>query len=333
MKALLVLTLLTGSLFSQIPEPIAAAEKFLATLDSAQRTKAALPFTSDERENFRYTPQKPPNERAGLPIKEMSDNQRLAAMNLLHSAVSEKASLKIEQIMSLEGLLAELEKDPIRRDPSKYFVAIYGTPSTTSPWGWRFEGHHCSINMTLIPGKGISVTPSFLGSSPAEIRNGPRKGLRILAAEEELARTLVNTLLAGGKSEVIFSEKPPGEIISGEKRNVSALDPVGILARDMTESQRTALQTLIQEYTGRYRSDVAATDLKRMKDAGLENIRFGWAGGTKFGEPYYYRIQGPTFLMEGANTQNQSNHLHATWRDFDGDFGRDLLREHLAGDH
>ncbi len=333
MKTLLILTLLTSPLLAQVPATMAAAEKFLAALDPSQKAKAALPFGGEERENFHYTPQAAPHERAGLPLKEMTDAQRVIAMDLIHSALSDKAAFKIEQIMGLEGVLAELEKDPVKRDSGKYFITIFGTPSATSPWGWRFEGHHCSINLTLVPGKGISVTPSFLGSNPAEIRSGPKQGLRVLAAEEDLARALLGTLLASGKSTVIFSEKAPTEIITGEKREITVLDPVGILASDMTETQRAALLTLIHEYTGRYRPEVAATDLEKMKKAGLENIRFGWAGGIQFGEPYYYRIQGPTFLMEGANTQNQANHLHATWRDFTGDFGRDLLREHLSGDH
>ncbi len=333
MKTLVLFALLTGSLFAQEPNTLAAAEKFLSTLNDQEKAKAALPFPSDERENFHYTPQAAPHERAGLPLMEMSDPQRKAAMDLLHSALSEKAQLKVEQIMGLEDVLAEIEHDTVKRNSSKYFFTIFGTPSATAPWGWRFEGHHCSINLTLVPGKGISVTPSFLGSNPAEVRSGPKKGLRILAAEEDLARALLATLLSNGQSSVIFSEKPPGEIITGEKRSVTALEPVGILASEMTETQRSALMALIKEYTGRYRSEIAASDLEKMKSAGLEKIRFGWAGGTQFGEPYYYRIQGPTFLMEGANTQNQANHLHATWRDFTGDFGRDLLREHLSSDH
>ncbi len=307
----------------------AAAEKFLATLDPAQKTKAALPFTADERENFHFTP----HERAGLPLKEMTDAQREAAMTLLDSALSEKGKLKVTQIMTLEGVLAEIEKNPAYRDAGKYYVTIFGTPGDAKGWAWRFEGHHLSVNITLVEGKGISVTPSFLGSNPAEVREGKHKGLRVLAAEEDLARTLVSTLLAAGKSEVVFSEKPPGEILTAEKRTVTALDPVGTLAADMTEAQRTALITLIAEYTGRYRSEIAAADMEKIKTAGIDKIRFGWAGGTKPGEAYYYRIQGPTFLMEAANVQNSANHVHAAWRDFTGDFGRDLLREHYSGDH
>ena len=304
-----------------------AAASFLATLDPAQKAKANLPFDGDERENFHFTPR----DRAGLPLKEMTDAQREAAMKLLDSALSEKGKLKVTQIMTLEGLLAEMEKDPVKRDPGKYGLIVFGTPGDPKGWGWRFEGHHLSFSITLVGDK-TSVTPTFLGSNPGEVREGRLKGLRVLAAEEDLARTLVSALVAGGKPEVVFSEKPPGEIITAENRTATALDPVGVLASEMTETQRTALLTLIAEYTGRYRSEVAATDMAKIKAAGAEKIRFGWAGGTKPGEAYYYRIQGPTFLMEACNVQNNANHVHAAWRDFNGDFGRDLLREHYTGD-
>jgi Protein of unknown function (DUF3500) len=332
MKKLLLLAFFSLPLSAKEPTAIAttAAEKFLASLDAPQKTKAALPFASDERENFRFTPR----DRAGLPLKEMSDAQREAAMALLDSALSEKGKLKVTQIMTLESILAEIEKNPTYRDDGKYYVSIFGTPGEAKGWGWRFEGHHLSINITYVEGKGISATPSFMGSNPGEVRvEGKHKGLRVLAAEEDLARALVTTLIADGKTQAIFSHKPPSEIITAENRRATALDPVGLAAEEMTETQRKALLTLISEYTGRYRSEIAAADLAKMEAAGIGKVRFGWAGGTKPGEAYYYRIQGPTFLMEAANIQNNANHLHATWRDFTGDFGRDLLKEHLEHDH
>lgn len=304
----------------------AAADKFLATLDPAQRTKAVFPITSDEHENFHFTP----HERAGLPFKEMSDAQRAAAMSLLDSAMSEKGKLKLTQVMTLEGILAEMEKDPAKRDTGKYYISIFGTPGDAKGWGWRFEGHHCAINITLVNGKIVSDTPSFYGTNPAEVRVGTHHiGLRVLAAEEDLARALATTLQASGKTEVLFSEKPPGEILTAENRTATATAPVGIAHAAMTESQRAALLSLISEYTGRYRSDIAAADMAKMKAAGIDQIRFGWAGSTKLGEGYYYRIQGPTFLMEVANVKDNANHIHCTWRDFAGDFGRDLLGEHF----
>jgi hypothetical protein len=334
MKKILLLAFLSLPLHAQeagTDQSATAAEKFLATLDAPQKTKASLPFSADERENFHFTPQ---NNRAGLPLKEMTDAQRAAAMALLDSALSEKGKLKVTQIMTLESILAEIEKNPTYRDNGKYFVTIFGTPGDDKGWGWRYEGHHLTLNLTYLHGKAVSVTPSFMGSNPGQVRvEGKHKGLQVLAAEEDLARALVTTLVADGKSSVVFSEKPPGEIITAENRTATALEPVGIAAGDMTETQQAALKTLFLQYSGRYRSEIAATDLERIKAAGLEKIRFGWAGGTKPGEAYYYRIQGPTFLMEAANIQNNANHLHATWRDFNNDFGRDLLKEHIENEH
>ncbi len=314
------------------PAPLcaAAATRFLDSLDPAQRTKATMPLNAADRENFRYTPQ---NDRAGLPLQEMSDAQREAAMKLLESALSEKGRLKITQIMSLESILAETDERPGYRDPNKYFVSIFGTPGDPKGWGWRFEGHHISLSFTFVDGEKVSITPSFLGSNPGEVREGPRVGLRVLAAEEELSRTLVTTLLSDGKSSVIFSEKPPAEILSGESRRVAALDPVGLPASEMSETQRTALLQLVSEYTGRYRKEFAGADMAKIKTAGIDKIRFGWSGGLKPGEAYYYRVQGPTFLIEAVNFQNNANHLHAVWRDFEGDHGRDILAKHLQQDH
>lgn len=301
-----------------------AADAFLATLDESGRAKAVFAFDGEERENFRFTPQ----TRSGLPLKEMTDPQRAAAMKLLDAALSDKGKLKAMQVITLEGVLAALEKRPEYRDVGKYHISIFGKPGDPKAWGWKFEGHHISLNYTVVNGKEVAVTPSFMGANPGEVREGPHKGLRVLKAEDELAHALVNVLLEGGKKEVIFSDKPPAEILTAEQRKVTALDPVGISAADMDGSQKKALFDLVTEYTSRHRKDLADADMKKITAAGIDKIRFGWAGGTKPGEAWYYRIQGPTFLMEAANTQNNANHVHTTWRSFEGDFGRDVLGEH-----
>jgi hypothetical protein len=301
-----------------------AAEDFLASLDDSQKTKAAFPFDADERENFRFTPQ----TRSGLALKEMAEPQRMAAMKLLEAALSDKGKLKAMQVLTLEGVLAALENRPEYRDAGKYHVSVFGKPGADSGWGWKFEGHHLSLNYTVAKDGAVVVTPSFIGANPAEVREGPHKGLRVLGAEEDLARTLVHVLLEGGKTAVVFSTKAPAEILTAENRKATALEPVGVAAGEMTASQKKALHDLISEYTGRHRKELAEADMKKLSAAGIDKIRFGWAGGTQPGEPWYYRIQGPTFLMEAANTQNNANHIHTTWRDFEGDFGRDVLAEH-----
>lgn len=312
-----------------------AADAFLGSLDEAKRGKAAFAFDSDQRENFRFTPQ----TRTGLPLEEMDEAQKAAAMNLLEAALSEKGKLKAMQVITLEGVLREMEKRPDFRNPGKYYVSVFGKPGDAKGWGWKFEGHHLALNYTVSGGKEFSVTPSFYGANPGEVREGEHKGLRVLKAEDELAHALVNVLLEGGKKEVVFTDKPPADILTAENRKATAPEPVGVAAADMTAGQKEALRALIAEYTGRHREDLAAADMKKIEAAGFDKIRFGWAGGTKPGEAWYYRVQGPSFIMEAANTQNDANHVHAVWRDFDGDFGRDFLGEHYrqhekdGGDH
>jgi hypothetical protein len=322
--ALLLTLPLAAQEIPSIAEMKSAADAFLSSLDDAKREKAVFAFDGDQRENFKFTPQ----VRVGLPLKEMDGTQRAAAMKLLDAALSDKGKLKAMQIITLESVLREIEKNPDFRDPGKYYVSIFGKPGDEKGWGWKFEGHHMALNYTIAGGKEISVTPSFYGANPAEVREGDNKGLRVLKAEDELAHALLKALLTGGKKEVVFSEKAPGEILTAENRSATALEPVGILASDMTEDQKKALMDLIGEYTGRHRKDLVASDMKKMETAGLDKIRFGWAGGTEPGQAWYYRVQGPTFLMEAANVQNNANHIHATWREFKGDFGHDILGMH-----
>src|SRR5690606_37021285 len=217
-----------------------AADAFLASLDDAKRSKAAFDFGADDRENFRFTPR----ERTGLPLKEMDEAQNAAAIRLLEAALSEKGKLKAMQIMTLESVLRELEKNPVYRDPGKYYVSIFGKPGDEKGWGWKFEGHHLSLNYTVVGGK-VAVTPSFFAANPAEVREGEHKGLRVLAAEEDLAMALANALLDGGKKDVLFSDKAPGEILTAENRKATALEPVGTSAADMSEGEKKALRELI----------------------------------------------------------------------------------------
>jgi hypothetical protein len=221
-----------------------------------------------------------------------------------------------------------MEKKPDFRDPEKYYLSIFGQPGAPEGWGWKFEGHHLSLNYTIAGDGKVSVTPSFMGTNPAEVRQGPLKGLRVLAAEEDLAHALLESLLKSGKKEVVFSEKAPEETLTKENRKAEMLTPVGLLAKEMTDGQKQALMELIKEFTGRHRADQAAADMKQIQAAGVDAISFGWSGSVDATGAWYYRIQGPTFLIEVANSQNQANHIHSTWRSFKGDFGQDILGEH-----
>ncbi len=305
----------------------AAANKFLASLDAGQKAKASFDFKADDRSNWAFVPK---NDRKGLTLKEMSAEQRLLARALLVSGLSKQGFEKATKIMSLESILAELE-GPGRRFPREhdlYHVFIFGTPAAKGTWGWRFEGHHLSANFTIIDGKFFAATPSFFGSNPAEVLQGPRKGLRVLAGEEDLGRELIKSLNAEQRKTAIFDSTAPNEIFTEAQSKVQPLEAKGIAAAKLDRKQRALLMKLIEEYVNRVRPELAELDLKKIKKAGEGKILFAWAGGIEKGEGHYYRVQGPTFLLEYDNTQNNNNHVHAVWRDFANDFGEDLLRKH-----
>lgn len=309
-------------------EMTAAANKFLGSLKAEQRAKAVFEFKSEERLNWHYIPK----DRKGLPLKEMSAEQQQLALDLLASGLSRQGLEKARTIMSLEPILAEQEGAGRRfpRDPALYYVSIFGKPEANGAWGWRFEGHHVSASFTLVKGEFFSSTPSFFGSNPAEVRQGPRKGLRALAGEEDSARRLVKALDDSQRKVAVYDAKAPSEIFTEAKHKVAPLSPAGLAAAKMAPAQRESLMALVREYVRRVRPELADADLAKIEKAGVEKVHFAWAGGLETGEGHYYRVQGPTFLLEYDNTQNNNNHIHAVWRDFDGDFGEDVLRKHYA---
>jgi hypothetical protein len=321
-----VFTFGTATLFANpaATEMAEAANEFLAALKPDQLTKASFDLKDDERLNWHFVPK----ARAGLPLKEMTPTQRDLAHALLDSALSQRGFVKVTTIMSLEVVLFDLENKNSRRDTGLYYVSIFGKPGATNTWGWRFEGHHLSINFVIVNGKEISTTPMFLGSNPGEVRDGKLKGTRALANEEDLGRQLVKSFSDEQKKIAIFSADAPRDIITGNSRKAKPLELAGFPYEKMSASQRELLMKLIKEYLFRNRFEIVETDLAKMEKAGVEKIHFAWAGGLERGEKHYYRIQGPTFLMEYDNTQNDANHVHTTWRDFENDFGEDILKKH-----
>ena len=325
---LLSISVASSSAHSAAEEMAQAAQQFLAALDADQQGKARFDFKTDERENWHFVPK----DRAGLPLKDLAPWQRPLAHALLGTGLSQRGLLKAETIMSLEETLRALESKTPRmtRDPDLYYVSVFGKPAVENTWGWRFEGHHLSVNFTLVGGKEIVATPSFLGSNPAEIREGPRKGLRVLAGEEDGGRNLFQALDAEQRKAALIETTAPKEILTSNVKIAKPLEESGISAQKLSAAQKKLLTGLIQEYLGRTRMEVATNDWQKIEKAGVDRIRFAWAGGAERGEGHYYRVQGPTFLLEYDNTQNDNNHVHAVWRDFNNDFGRDLLREHYA---
>jgi hypothetical protein len=309
-------------------EMAAAANKFLDSLTPQQRASAAFEFKSDERSNWFFIPK----VRQGLTIKKMTPEQRKLAHALLRTGLSASGYEKATNIMSLEPVLKELEGagGTMVRDQELYYFSIFGKPEAAGTWGWRVEGHHVSANFTIVKGELFAGTPSFFGTNPAEVRQGPRKGLRVLAEDEDLGRALVKSLSEEQRKIVIFEATAPKEVITSNKPKVMPLEIVGLPGSKLTKEQSAQLKSLVKAYVNRLRGDVAETDWKKIEKAGWEKVYFAWAGGIEKGDPHYYRVQGPTFLIEYDNTQNNANHIHAVWRDFNDDFGEDLLRKHYA---
>ena len=303
------------------------AEAFLASLNEEDRAQAALPFATTERENFHYVPL----VRKGMTIKSMKASQRAAALRLLNSALSTSGSFKAAQIMALEKVLHELENQNPKRDPELYYVTIFGDPAKT-PWGWRFEGHHLSVNQTITD-EGISGTPLFLGANPGHVAAGEHAGLRVLGEEEDMGRAFVLSLSAKQRLAAVIDSAAIREILTGQNSEVSPLDNDGIPFSELSPAQQKQLQKLLQYYLDRHEQPIAQAALDRIDAHGTDNLVFAWAGSLELGEKHYYRIQGPSFVVEYANTQNNANHHHTVFRDFTHDFGRDVLREHYRHSH
>jgi hypothetical protein len=307
-----------------------AANALLNALNDEQKAKAVFPFNEEERLNWHFIPK----ERKGLSYKLMTGEQRPLAMALLNSSLSQQGFVKATSIMSLEEILKIQEKNTPagRRDPENYFFSIFGTPAESGTWGFRFEGHHVAMNFTIVDNK-VSSSPMFFGTNPAEVKDGPRKGLRVLGQEEDLGRELLKSLTPEQRKVAVVAEVALKDIITMASRK-AALEgqPSGLTAAKMNAKQRVLLQNLLEEYANNVPEQGAAARRDQIKKAGT-NLNFAWTGGGERGEGHYYRVQAPTFLVEYDNTQNNNNHVHSVWRDLNGDFGYDLLGSHYQTSH
>lgn len=314
-------------------ETTTAAAAFLASLTPELREKANLKFEDPNRFDWHYVPR--PGQRKGLPLKDMTQAQRQAAQKLLSTALSAKGMKQTSQIMNdLELVLrGDGPKPNMGRDPEMYYFTVFGTPGDKTAWGWRVEGHHLSQNFTVANGTFASWTPDFYGANPAEVMEGTRKGLRVLAAEEDKASVLLRALDAQQKQVAVLQDKVPNDMITTNARRVNPLAPDGLPSAKMTASQQKLLRELVSEYTSRMVDDIAAERMRRINAAGFDKVAFAWIGADALHEPHYYRVQGPTFLIEFDNVQNSGNHIHSVWRDFNGDFGDDVLKSHYQSAH
>jgi hypothetical protein len=307
----------------------AVATNFLQSLSSAQKQKVQFAFDEEERYNWHYIPR----ERKGIPLKELSAAQYSTAMDLLHTVLSDTGFKKTTSVIKLETVLKEVEgraADDPYRDPGNYSFSIFGDPSKDKIWGWRLEGHHISFNFSSEDNKLISATPGFIGSNPAVVLSGPEKGLEILKDETDLGFALLHALNADQKQKAVLNTRAPGDIITANNRKAMIENPQGILYNELDGGQQKLFMQLLSLYIHRYKSSFADTMMKEIETAGMNNLRFVWAGDEQrgVGHPHYYRIQGPTVIIEYDNTQNNANHIHTVVRDLKHDFGGDQLLEH-----
>ena len=352
-----------------------AAANFLAGLSTDQRAKARLDFADQvERTTWHYTP----TPRQGLPFTEMDRQQQRLAQRLIMAGLSREGYNVATTIMGIETLLDAKEgfrSDLWWRDSRLYYVTVFGEPDGQKPWGWRFEGHHISLNFTIVGGQIVSPTPTFFGSNPASSPLMGGQTLRPLAGIEDLARQLMHELSAEQQATALLTTIAPPDIVTLNRPAVVAgslpaktpgiddtlavasqfrtmerliqerditpaeLEAVrlngakGIAAAQMSASQRQILQALIGDYIHRMPDELAEIEMNKLKEQGMEQIHFAWAGGLERGEGHYYRLQGARFLVEYDNTQNDANHIHSVWRDAQSDFGADLITQHYQTSH
>ena len=311
------------------------AQDFLNTLSPELKDKTVFELTDEERRNFYYTPV----IRKGSSLRNFNEKQQKAAFALLSASISKEAYRKTREIMALESILKVLENNPkmpdgsVKRDPLNYHFWIFGNPSEDEFWGWRFEGHHISLNFLASKGLLVSSTPFFLGTNPGKVLSGEQKGHEVLKQETVLGLALVNSLSKEQLAIARFSDEAPYDMFTANNPEAIPLNHTGISYSALTDKQKKAFLKLLQLYLDNYEAKFSKTFKEKILEGGIEDFSFAWAGALQQGEGHYYSIQGSSFLIEYDNTQNNANHVHAVVRDLENDFGEDVLKQHYHQDH
>ncbi|MDB4703996.1 DUF3500 domain-containing protein [Akkermansiaceae bacterium] len=304
-----------------------AATVFLASLDGAQRKAASFEFKNKERENWHFVPM----DRKGVRFDALKPHQQHLAFGLLGTGLTQKGLMTATQIMTLEEILRSRGGDPKVRNTEKYNIAIFGSPSPTKPWGWRFEGHHLSLNFSLLGDKVIGL-PAFYGTNPAELKKGPLKGMRPLGEIEDAGRQLAKDLIKADMSPV-FSEKAPKEILTAQDSTAKAQQIMGTTSDKMNGEQVKQILAIVSQVASMQRGEITNESLRKINTMQRKKLHFAWGGSLERNGPHYFRIQGVDFIVEYANTQNDANHAHLVWRDLKDDFARDSLKKHYLENH
>lgn len=330
MKLALVVVLL-AAFMGQAPtvQVVKEANAFLTTLNPEQRSKALFALDSDQLYNWHFVPR----SRPGLSWGEMTPSQQKAAHDLLKSGLSKVGYQKIEDIRSLEPVLKELEGGSPGRDERLYTFSIFGTPSNSAPWAWRYEGHHISLTFVYRDGRLVASTPQFLGSNPEQVLAGPKKGLRPLPKERDLAFKLLKTLGPDQLTKAKISSNTTGDIITGNDRKAAIEGNQGLPYGELTTAQKQLLMELLKAHAEVQSEKEQARRVKQIEDEELGNLVFAWMGATDGKGRHYYRIQGKNLIVEYDNSQGNGTHIHTVWRNKKEDFGADPLLDHYQNGH
>ena len=306
-----------------------AAWSFLGSLDADQDSRASLEFAHEERRRWHYTPR----DRAGLTLGAMGRAQAKAAHRLLAAGLQLASYARAVSIMGLEDVLDTLESGRADRHAGDYWVAVFGNPGGSLPWGWRFEGHHLSVNYT-VTGEGVAATPLFLGANPAHVSDGGTTVLRPLGCEEDLALALLSSMDERRRARAVFSPEAPSDIVTGERPSVPpALEPAGLSGDDLGDESADLLWALTAAFVERLPEELARPRLAALEKEGLGALHFAWAGEVAVDRPHYYRLQGPGLLAELDDTEPDGNHVHTVLRDPGDDFGAGALQAHRRAHH
>jgi hypothetical protein len=300
---------------------IAAANAFRKALTPEQLSQASFPFDDPERLNWHFIPR----ERKGLPLKQLEGEALKTAKAFIHSGLSEAGYDQALNIMSLEEVLYLLEGGDReyrreRRDPGKYYLSIFGEPSEKGLWGWRLEGHHISLNFTLQDGEVVSSTPEFFGANPGTIDAGLGRQIRVLGPEEDIARQILKLCTPEQLKMAWISKTAPDEVPGPGAPQAEVGPAVGLPYSRMSDDQKKLLEDLLSEYLRNMPPSIEQDRRRELQEAGLAQIHFAWWGESELHQRHHYRVQGPTFVIEYNNTQNNANHVHSMWRSLKGDF-------------
>jgi len=298
------------------------ARELIASIDHKKKAELVYVFKNSSRENWHFFPNW--SGRKGIPLSQFSNKQKGFIRELLHLLLTSEAFQEQENVRLIHGLRKDF-KDP--NNPMKlYYLSIFGSPSTSTNWGWRFEGHHLSLNCTLVNGKILSVTPSFWGASPVRANNLDDREIELFFEEQVVCLSLVESLTESQrqKGELNRSKGPQAKpkIFREDFQNDS-----GLYFSELKSKQQELLRRLIFTFAQKYRPEILEEVDQRKPIIDAETIRFSYRLNS---ERYisYFRILSKEYLIEYDN--QGGNHIHAAWRDFDGDFGRDLIKEHKS---